>query len=47
MRLYHHPRIETYENDQRQAWIALVGSGIAAVIACALIIAAVLSGAAA
>ena len=43
MRLYHHPRIEKYANDEQQAWIAIIGGGIMAVVACALIIAAVLS----
>ncbi len=42
MQLYHHQRIETYDNDQKQAQWTLWGLAAMAILCVALILAAVL-----
>jgi hypothetical protein len=43
MKVYHHPRIETYENDESQAKLTLVLEAVMSVVIVAMIIAGALS----
>lgn len=42
MKVYHHNRIETYENDEEQAKLTLVLAAVAAIVSVLVIIAGVL-----